>query len=48
MALVGEAGLVGHIGNLVPGAQPCFGVLHARVVKKAAGRQAGILLERPD
>ena len=45
MALVGKSALVADVGNIIPGAQPRFGVLHAGDVEEAARRQAGVLPE---
>lgn len=45
MALVGKTALVANVGNIIPGAQPRFGVFHAGDVEEAARRQAGVLLE---
>jgi hypothetical protein len=48
MALVGKPALVANVGNIIPGAQPRFGVLHAGDVEEAARRQAGVLPEGAD
>ena len=48
MTLVGKPALVAHVGDIIPRAQPRFGVLHARNVEETARRQAGILPESAD
>ena len=48
MALIGKPALVADIGNIIPGAEPRFGVFHAGDVEKAARRQASVLPEGAD
>lgn len=45
MALIGKPTLVAYVGNIIPGAQPCFGVFHAGDIKEAGWRQPGVLPE---
>lgn len=45
MTLIGETGLIGNIGNIVPGAQSVPGIFNAGHIGKADGSQACILLK---
>lgn len=45
MTLIGETGLIGNIGNIVPGAQSVPGIFNAGHIGKADRSQACILLK---
>ncbi|MNH14142.1 hypothetical protein D3C79_737300 [compost metagenome] len=48
MRLIGKTGLHGDLGDLPAAPQLSAGVLHALVEQVTMGRQAKLLLERPD